>query len=79
MKGTSRRLPGKSLFRLFCFRIDADGVRSGWFDPDDLAGEGALWQVADTGSYRFTAPTDSGSDRCAPDHSRHARMEVMLP
>ena len=39
---------------------NASEVRSGWVDPADSAGQGSLWEMTGTGSYRFTAPLENG-------------------
>ena len=40
---------------------EAEGVRSGWFDPAGSVGESSLWERLNTGSYQFSEPSGSRS------------------
>ena len=51
---------GRVPFAFVFIPEDASEVRSGWVDPADSASEGSPWEKTGTGSYRFTAPLESG-------------------
>ncbi len=51
---------GRVPFAFVFLPKDVPGVRSGWFDPADSAGQGSPWEKTGTGSYRFTVPLENG-------------------
>ena len=52
---------GRVPFAFVLLPHEAEGVRSGWFDPAGSAGESSLWERLNTGSYQFSEPSGSRS------------------